>query len=136
MSAEQRRAGAEAPGGHTPSVFTAQQRESRWRGGGSEQAVEGLVGPSWATAETLKIKGCMVRPTNTAVLLCSASPCFTYTLLTRNPDPASDCCPLYARTAPSASLLKGNICPHDGLNLRAYEGRVLAASFLGNCMNQ
>lgn len=33
MSAEQRTAGAKAPGGHMPSVFTAQQSESRWKEG-------------------------------------------------------------------------------------------------------
>ena len=43
-------------------------------GGHSEQVVEGFVGPLGATAKTLNIKACMIRPTNTAVLLLLGQP--------------------------------------------------------------
>ena len=77
----------------------------------------------------------MVRPPQMVLLLLSVhsllnstSPCFTYTLLTgmcSPPDPQ-------ARRAPPASLLKGNKCPRDSLNLRGCEGLASAAGFLGN----
>ena len=65
---------------------------------------------------------CMVRSLETAALLLSVHPLLDESLLCLHCvgtnvlalAPASECSNPWARMAPPASLLKGNICPDDG----------------------
>lgn len=58
---------------HPQCVYSTAKGQST-EGQDSEQVAEGLVGPLWAAVKTLKMKGCMVRPTNTAVVLLLGQP--------------------------------------------------------------